>query len=77
MCIYIPPGRDEYFLVNLGSMSAQESSHRACLHQKNVALRPSDKSFFSSVVKSTHPGREDIYIYIYIYILQLFVRVQA
>jgi hypothetical protein len=24
-----PPGRDEYFLVNLGSMSAQESTHRA------------------------------------------------
>jgi hypothetical protein len=43
----------------LGWMSAQESSHRACLHHKKVALCPSGKSFFSSVVKSTHPGREE------------------
>jgi hypothetical protein len=27
--LLVPPGRDEYFLVNLGSMSAQESTHRA------------------------------------------------
>jgi hypothetical protein len=38
-----PPGRDGYFLVKL---SAQESTHRAFMHHKNVALRSAAKFCF-------------------------------
>ncbi len=58
----IPPGRDEYFLVNLGSMSAKESTHRACLHHKMSLCDLRQKCFF--VVKSPHPRREEVCIHI-------------
>jgi hypothetical protein len=43
-----PPGRDEYFLVNLGSMSAQESTHRAtCITNFETSLCALRHNFFS------------------------------
>jgi hypothetical protein len=60
--LYIPPGRDEYFLVNLGSMSAQESTHRACLHHKNFALQSAAKVFFPLWSKVLIPAGNECHI---------------
>jgi hypothetical protein len=59
-----PPGRDEYFLVNLGSMSAQESTHRAICITKTSFCALLAKVFFPLWSKVLIRGLRSLYDHI-------------